>query len=388
MQPSVQTSSGLTDQQRSRVDALLDELLDLPEDTRASHMSDRIDEDPMVLAEVDSLMRAAQASASFLSAPARPAVDDVVPDAAIGTRLGAWTITRLIGRGGMGDVYEGVRTQGDFQQRVAIKLLQRDAGAQLERFEAERQILARLEHPGIARLYDGGVTSDGRPFMVMEFVEGRAITDFCVLTHASFEQRLRLFSQVCDAVAYAHRNLIVHRDLKPSNIMVTAAGVVKLLDFGIAKLLDPQLARMTQVAVAPMTPICAAPEQLAGDPITTATDVYALGLLLFELLTGTHAWLGSETPMLLALRTVLQRPAPSASRTAEARAEAPVPARLIRGDLDAIVAKALRTEPAYRYATVDSLKSDVGRVLDGEPVAAREGARLYLLGHLLRRYRW
>jgi predicted Ser/Thr protein kinase len=288
----------------------------------------------------------------------------------------------------MGDVYEGLRTQGDFEQRVAIKLLQRDAASQLERFEAERQILARLEHSGIARLYDGGVTSDGRPFMVMEYVEGRSITDFCMLTHATFEQRLGLFIQVCDAVAYAHRNLIVHRDLKPSNILVTAAGVVKLLDFGIAKLLDPQLARMTQVAVAPMTPICAAPEQLTGDPITTATDVYALGLLLFELLTGAHAWVGSETPMLLALRTVLQRSAPSASRTAEGRTDPPVPARMIRGDLDAIVAKALRTEPAYRYATVDSVKLDVERVLDGEPVAAREGARLYLLGHLLRRYRW
>ena len=341
-----------------------------------------------MLAEVESLMLAAQASGSFLGAPARAPVDDVVQDAAIGTRLGAWTITRLIGRGGMGDVYEGIRTQGDFEQRVAIKLLQRDAAAQLERFEAERQILARLEHSGIARLYDGGVTSDGRPFMVMEYVEGRSITDFCMLTHATFEQRLGLFIQVCDAVAYAHRNLIVHRDLKPSNILVTAAGVVKLLDFGIAKLLDPQLARMTQVAVAPMTPICAAPEQLTGDPITTATDVYALGLLLFELLTGAHAWVGSETPMLLALRTVLQRSAPSASRTAEGRTDAPVPARMIRGDLDAIVAKALRTEPAYRYATVDSVKLDVERVLDGEPVAAREGARLYLLGHLLRRYRW
>jgi predicted Ser/Thr protein kinase len=388
MQPSGQTTSGLTDQQRSRVDTLLDELLDLPEETRAAHLSDRHVEDPIVLAEVESLLLAARASGSFLNAPARPPVDDVVQDAAIGTRLGAWTITRLIGRGGMGDVYEGMRAQGDYEQRVAIKLLQREAGAQLERFEAERQILARLEHTGIARLYDGGVTSDGRPFMVMEYVEGRPITDYCTLNHASFEERLRLFIQVCEAVAYAHRNLIVHRDLKPSNILVTTAGAVKLLDFGIAKLLDPQLAHVTQVAVAPMTPICAAPEQLTGDPITTATDVYALGLLLFELLTGAHAWIGADTPILLAMRTLLQRPAPLASRTAEARDNAPVPARLIRGDLDAIVAKALRTEPAHRYATVEALKEDCQRVLRGEPVAAREGARLYVLGRLLRRYRW
>jgi len=185
MQPSSPTCSDLTAQQRIRVDGLLDELLDLPEEARASHLRDLQDEDPIVLAEVESLMLAAQASGGFLGAPARAAIDDVVQDAAIGTRLGAWTITRLIGRGGMGDVYEGLRTQGDFEQRVAIKLLQRDAASQLERFEAERQILARLEHSGIARLYDGGVTSDGRPFMVMEYVEGRSITDFCMLTHAA-----------------------------------------------------------------------------------------------------------------------------------------------------------------------------------------------------------
>jgi predicted Ser/Thr protein kinase len=388
MQPSGHTTSGLTSQQRNRVDALLDELLDLPEEARAARLQSRHIEDPAVLAEVESLLLAANASGGFLNTPARPPVDDAVQDALIGTRLGAWKITRLIGHGGMGDVYEGFRAQGDFEQRVAIKLLQREATAQMERFQAERQILARLEHPGIARLYDGGVTGDGRPFMVMEYVEGRSITDYCTLSRASFEERLRLFIQVCEAVAYAHRNLIVHRDLKPSNILVTGGGAVKLLDFGIAKLLDEQLVRVTQVSVAPLTPICAAPEQLTGDPITTATDVYALGLLLFELLTGAHAWIGSETPMLLALRSVMQRPAPLASRTAEGRSGAPVAARLIRGDLDAIIAKALRTEPAHRYATVEALRADVERVLHSEPVAAREGARLYVLGRLLRRYRW
>jgi non-specific serine/threonine protein kinase/serine/threonine-protein kinase len=388
MPSSGQTISGLTPQQRERVDALLDELLDLPEETRIAALRAKCAEDSVVLAEVKSLVLAAHASEGFLSEPARPSANDVVPDAAIGVRLGAWTIIRLIGRGGMGEVYEAIRAERDFEQRVAIKLLRREAAAQLERFQTERQILARLEHPGIARLYDGGITGDHRPFMVMEYVEGLSITDFCHLHHASLEQRLALFIQVCEAVAYAHRNLIVHRDLKASNILVTAGGVVKLLDFGIAKLLDPQLARMTQAAVAPMTPICAAPEQLTGAPITTATDVYALGLLLFELLTGAHPWIGSDTPMLQAMRTVLQRSAPLASRTADAGTDAPVPARLIRGDLDAIVAKALRAEPAHRYATVESLKLDVERVLRGEPVEAREGARLYVLGHLLRRHRW
>jgi predicted Ser/Thr protein kinase len=383
-----QTTSVLTPQQRERVDTLLDELLDLAEEMRIAALHARCTEDSVVLAEVESLLLAAHASEGFLSVPARASPNDVVPDAAIGVRLGAWIITRLIGRGGMGEVYEAIRAERDFEQRVAIKLLRHEAGAQVERFQAERQILARLEHPGIARLYDGGITGDHRPFMVMEYVEGRSITDFCLLQHAPLEQRLALFIQVCEAVAYAHRNLIVHRDLKASNILVTAGGVVKLLDFGIAKLLDPQLARMTQAAVAPMTPICAAPEQLTGAPITTATDVYGLGLLLFELLTGAHPWIGSDTPMLQAMRTVLHRSAPLASRAAEAGADAPVPARLIRGDLDSIVAKALREEPAHRYATVESLKLDVERVLRGEPVEAREGARLYTLGHMMRRHRW
>ena len=345
-------------------------------------------EDPAVRAEVESLLLAAHASVGFLDAPQHAVPDDTVRDAALGMRLGAWTLTRVIGRGGMGEVYEAMRADQDFEQKVAIKLLQREAAGQLERFQAERQILARLDHAGIARLYDGGITVDQRPYMVMEYVEGLSITEYCAQRLAGLEVGLDLFVQVCDAVAYAHRNLIVHRDLKPSNILVTAGGTVKLLDFGIAKLLDPLLARMTQVAVAPMTPICAAPEQLSGGPITTATDVYALGLLLFELLAGSHPWMTSGTLMIKTLRAVMQRAAPQASRSAEANPDAPLPARLLRGDLDAIIAKALRTEPAHRYATVESLKLDVERALRGEPVDAREGARLYYVGHILRRYRW
>src|SRR4029077_12420831 len=339
------------------------------------------------VAEVESLLRSASASGGFLSMSPKPAADPL-PDETLGLRIGAWRITRLIGRGGMGEVYEAARADGNFEQRVAIKLLQREAAAQMERFQAERQILARLEHPGIARLYDGGVTEDGRPYRAMEFVEGRPITEYCQINRSTLEQRLALFIQVCDAVAYAHRNLVVHRDLKPSNILVTPTGAVKLLDFGIAKLLDAQRARVTQAAAAPMTPICAAPEQLTGGTITTATDVYALGLLLFELLSGTHPWMGSDTPMLQAMRTVLQKPAPSVSRTAEAQPNPPVPARLIRGDLDAIVAKELRQETRDRCATVNRIQIDGERAMRGEPVEAREGAHLYVISRTLRRYRW
>jgi non-specific serine/threonine protein kinase/serine/threonine-protein kinase len=388
MQPGNRGTKNLTSEQLSLVDALLNELLDLPEEERMANLGSRRIEDAAVAAEVASLLRATQSSQGFMRTPARPEIKEFVPDTAVGLRLGAWRITRLIGRGGMGEVYEAKRADGDFEQRVAIKVLQPEAAAQLDRFQAERRILAKLEHPGIARLYDGGVAGDGRPFMVMEYVEGRTLTEFCAQTHATFAERLELFIQVCDAVAFAHRNLIVHRDLKPTNILVTAGGTVKLLDFGIAKLLDAELSRVTLLTAAPLSPACAAPEQLTGDPITTATDVYALGLLLFELLTGDHPWLGTDVPMLQAMRTVLQRPAPLASSTAEASADAPVPVRLIRGDMDAIIAKALRKEPVHRYATVAALKLDVIRVLRGEPVEAREGARLYVIGRVLRRHRW
>jgi non-specific serine/threonine protein kinase/serine/threonine-protein kinase len=387
MRPGEPATFPLSPQQQERVDALLDVLLDLPEARRVEYFRNRGIEDPAVAAEVESLLRAASASEAFMSQPARPHAGQEQANTAVGTRLGAWRILRLIGHGGMGDVYEATRA-GDFVQRVAIKILQREAVAQFERFQAERQILARLEHFGIARLYDGGVTDDQRPYMVMEYVEGRAITEYCAIEAADFEVRLTLFAQICDAVAYAHQHLIVHRDLKPANILVTAKGAVKLLDFGIAKLLDPLVARVTQASVAPLTPSCAAPEQLNGGLITTATDVYALGVLLFELLTGTHPWLGSDAHVLRAMRMVLQRPAPTASDTAASTGNSPVPVRLIRGDLDAIIAKALREEPAHRYTTVAALKADIERVLKGEPVEARKGARLYVLGRTLHQYRW
>jgi eukaryotic-like serine/threonine-protein kinase len=388
MQPPYQTGSSLSPEQRRRTDAILDELLDLPDPEQPERLDALGTEDPAVLAEVKSLLLAARASGGFLESSVFCSPDPATPAPFIGARIGAWRITRLVGHGGMGEVYEAVRALGDFEQRVAIKVLQTEAAAQLERFQSERQILARLEHAGIARLYDGGVVPDGRPFMVIEYVDGLPITEFCANHSSGLPERLALFVSVCEAVAYAHRNLVVHRDLKPSNILVTAANEVKLLDFGIAKLLDTERPHLTRAALAPLTPICAAPEQLTGGPVTTATDVYALGLLLFELLTGEHPWMRGNTAMLQALRTVLQRPAPLASRTAQTLPNSPVPARLLEGDLDAIVSKALRSEPERRYATVEGLKMDVERVLRGEPVAAREGARLYLIGHMLRRYRW
>jgi hypothetical protein len=374
--------------QKEHVDALLDDLLDLPDDQRIKRLlSLRID-DAAVVEEAKSLLRAASASQDFLTPKTRQPIDAPADAVPVEPGLCGWRIVRLIGHGGMGDVYEATRARGDFDQRVAIKILQCEAADQSGRFHAERQILARLEHPGIARLHDGGLTADSRPYMVMEYVEGRPITQFCRLTEATLESRLKLFIQVCDAVAYAHQNLVVHRDLKPSNILVTQGGTVKLVDFGIAKLLDSHNARVTQGRAAPMTPICAAPEQLAGGVITTATDVYALGVLLFELLTGAHPWIETDKPILQAMHAELDRSAPVASEKASRNPNAPIPARLVSRDLDAIVAKALRREPEHRYATVDSLKLEIERVLSGDPIEARKGVPLYIAGKLLRRYRW
>lgn len=378
----------LTSKQLARVDSLLDELLDLPVDDRKSALERRCSDDAAVRAEVGSLLKAAASVGGFLSTPAMIAAEPVFEDMPPGTRLGAWRILRRIGRGGMGVVYEAERAEGDFHQRVAVKVLRQESVSELPRFHIERQILARLEHPGVARLYDGGVTADGRPYMVMEFVEGRPITDYCSFNHLPLEERMNLFMQVCEAVASAHRNLVVHRDLKPANILVTAEGQVKLLDFGIAKLIDLERSDLTQTAAAPLTPLTAAPEQLLGQPITTATDVYALGLLLFELLTDSQPWMRAGGPIAQAIRVILDEPAPVPSRRAAEAPDPPFAARTLAGDFDAIVAKAVRKEPQHRYATVEMLKEDIGRALLSEPVVARSGARLYVFGRTLRRYRW
>ncbi len=378
----------LSANQLARVDSLLDELLDLPTEDRPSVLDRKCPDDAAVRAEVRSLLNAASSVGGFLSTPAMLAAEPQPEDIPPGTRIGAWRITRRIGRGGMGVVYEAERAEGDFRQRVAVKILRQESVSELPRFHIERQILARLEHPGVARLYDGGVTPDGRPYMVMEFVEGQPITEYCAANRLPLAGRMGLFMQVCEAVAYAHRNLIVHRDLKPANILVTGLGQVKLLDFGIAKLIDIERPDLTQTAAAPLTPLTAAPEQLLGQPITTATDVYALGLLLFELLTDSQPWMRAGGPIAQAIRVILDDPAPVPSRRAADAADAPFAARALRGDFDAIVAKAVRKEPQYRYATVEMLKDDVGHALRGEPVVARSGARLYVFGRTLRRYRW
>jgi eukaryotic-like serine/threonine-protein kinase len=375
--------------QPARLDAELDRLLDLPPEQREYALQHDYGGEPELRAELESLLHSAAAMGGFLAQPAQPTPQQTIPDPSTSAlRLGPWQLVRRIGSGGMGEVFEARRSDGSFEQQAAVKLLQAGAVGQHERFDAERRILARLEHPGISRLLDGGVTDDGRPWMAMELVAGAPITAYCMQTRASLVERLQLFEQVCDAVAYAHRHLVVHRDLKPANILVDADGRVRLLDFGIAKLLDQDAAVLTQTASVLLTPAYSAPEQIAGGPITTAADVYALGLLLFELLAGCRPWPDTGSSFAQTVRAVLDKPVPALSAVAASNPDAPLAPGVLRGDLDAVVAKALRKEPTQRYATVDALKLDISRVLRDEPVAAREGARLYRVGHFLRRHRW
>ncbi|MEO6365430.1 MAG: serine/threonine-protein kinase, partial [Luteimonas sp.] len=269
----------------AEVDRLLDRVLALPPTDRAAFVEQQTTEDPRLREEVLALLADLRTRGDLLDRPAVDALSRRAPaqDLAPGHRIGAYQVSSLLGRGGMGEVYRAERADGQFEHHVALKLLRQDAVEHLGLFVSERRILATLEHPGIARLYDAGVSDDGRPYMVMELVDGMPITDWCAQRQASLHERLALFMQVCEAVAYAHQNLVIHRDLKPGNILVTANGRAKLLDFGVAKLLSGSVEEATRNT--PLTLSYAAPEQLKQAAVSTATDLYALGVLLFELLT-------------------------------------------------------------------------------------------------------
>ncbi|TJY59450.1 tetratricopeptide repeat protein [Sinimarinibacterium sp. CAU 1509] len=336
--------------------------------------------DPELLNSLHELLRGHEAAerADQERSADTSATDPLLPP---GTRIDAWRVERLIGSGGMGEVYAVQRDDGAYAQRAALKLLTRiDSREDTRRFERERGILARLEHPGIARLLDGGVHQQ-RPYAVLEFVEGVSITQFAA--HLDLQARIGLLLQVCDAVAAAHRSFIVHRDLKPGNVLVNSQGQIKLLDFGIAKLTGAVDVRTDLTQVLALSPDYCAPEQLENGPITTATDVYALGVMLFELLTGTRPWPATGTAVTRAIERLRQPDAPAPSRVAPA-----AQSRALRGDLDAIVLKAMRPDPAARYPTVEALSDDLQNYLCGRPVRARGNARSYVMLRTLRRYRW
>jgi serine/threonine-protein kinase len=312
-----------------------------------------------------------------LPPPTAPETDRLAP----GIRIGAYALQRRLGEGGMGEVWLAARIDGGFAQRVAIKFQRADSPELRARFNTERGILAALVHPGIASLHDGGITDDGLAYMVMEYVEGEDLLTWCMQHKSGVGERLHLFLEVCDAVAYAHTHLVVHRDIKPANILVDSSGRVRLLDFGIARPLE---SNGEASHTAHLSPAYAAPEQFCGGPITTATDVHALGVTLFQLLTGQLPWPVPEHPlgqMLLRINATV----PTAASRSVASGH-PSPPQRLRGDLDAIVARALRPEPSARYADARALADDLRRHLERRPVLARDDAYGYAARRFLRRH--
>ncbi|HEY2567822.1 MAG TPA: serine/threonine-protein kinase, partial [Candidatus Udaeobacter sp.] len=339
---------------------------------RCGQDTDLLEEAESLLAEAEALLKECTDSFEDCAQNAASTFWQEGPSRG-GERVGAYVIVRELGRGGMGTVFLAERADGQFEKQVAIKILNRgaDTAEILRRFRAERQILAKLDHPNIARLLDAGTTNDGLPYFIMDYIVGAPVTRFAIAQKLSTRQRLELFLKVCDAVEFAHRNLIVHRDIKPSNILANAEGKPKLLDFGIATLLakDEDAARSTTETQQHLTPTCASPEQAKGDPITVATDIYSLGALLYEMLSDQkpHRFSTARpTREELALVVGEQVPSPPSSVACDAQT-----ARLLRGDLDAIVLFAMRKEPKMRYPTVAHLAADIRRHLARKPVVAR-----------------
>ena len=310
-----------------------------------------------------------------------------------GEIVGRYRIVRLLGRGGMGSVYFAERADEEYQQSVALKVVEWcPAVTDLAgRFRAERQILARLAHENIARLLDGGQMQDGTPYLVMEHIAGMRIDQYCKFRRLGTEAKLRLMQQVCNAVQYAHQNLVIHRDLKPSNILVTAQGVVKLLDFGVAKLLNAEAAvanSMTQQIDRVLTPDHASPEQLLGQPVGTQSDIYALGVLLYELLSGRRPYEFANLSLSEITRIVgLTNPPPPSARIPGEPGKRGLAAEL-RGDLDNIVLKAMHCDPSRRYQTATGLAADIQNYLDGRPVRARPDTWAYRARKFVRRNAW
>jgi eukaryotic-like serine/threonine-protein kinase len=358
--------------------ALFDKVLDLGPLDRANFLRDLQMKSPLQYKELKNLLIAHEGPSAFFEQEGG-IWTQIAPMDLTGKRFGAYSIVREIGRGGMGAVYQATRADEAFHKTVAIKLI---SGMVLsESFRKERQILAQLEHPNIARLLDGGATEDGLLYLIMEYVDGKPLDQYIESKRLSVEGILKLFIDVAAAVAYAHRNLIVHRDLKPSNILVTEQGEVKLLDFGIAKVLDPNREDATTVAVR-LTPEFASPEQIRGESISTASDVYSLGVLLFHTLTGgERPYRPTSQAVPDILQAVLDSVVPKPSSVAS-----PLRAKRLRGDLDNIILKAMAKEPERRYASVDQLREDIERHLSGRPVLAQGDDWAYRAGKFVKRH--
>ena len=380
-----------------QLESLFYAVLELEPQDRPGFLDQACSADPELRRQIESLLAAVTKTDGFLERPIVDVAESLnSPDAATGQRFGAYEVLQLIGIGGMGTVYLASRADNLYEQRVAIKLARaRLAGnpGLLSRFRSERQILANLDHPNIARLLDGGTTASSVSYLVMEYVEGVPIDVYCRDKRLDTAGRLIIFCAVCSAVEYAHKHLVVHRDIKPANILINTEGIPKLLDFGIAKLLEPSVTALSQVVTVDrmMTPAYASPEQVRCEPSTTATDVYALGVLLYELLTGCLPLrLDTATPAEAVIAICEREPAPPSEmlqpgRSGDAK-NAPADAhRTLRGDLDNIILTAIRKEPSRRYASVAAFAADIDAYFHGYPVKARPNSWNYRATKFVRR---
>ncbi|MBL8189956.1 MAG: serine/threonine protein kinase [Acidobacteria bacterium] len=413
----------MTPERHALLTDLLDQMLDTPTGERDKFLDAACRQDRELRAELESLIASLENDPEFIEKPALPELvgagsgdgSSLEAEPMAGKMIGRYRLVREIGHGGMGSVYLAERADDEYRNQVALKLVRHglQSNFAIRRFVYERQTLAALHHPNIAALLDGGTTEDGLPYLVMEYVEGETISQYCDLRQLPINERLKLFRAVCAAVHYAHQSLVIHRDLKPANLMVTADGQVKLLDFGIAKILNREIAgtlQQTETAVRLMTPEYASPEQVRGGKITTASDVYSLGVILYELLSGHRpyqiaSWLPSDIeraicqtePVKPSTAVLRREEIPSADgqpriitpeAVAEARAEAPPKLRRhLSGDLDTIVLMALRKEPERRYASVNGLSEDIRRYLEGLPVTARPDTFSYRASKFVRRHK-
>ena len=375
---------GLTEGRWRRIESLFHAARTLPEDARAEFLDREAGADPDLRRQIEEMLghtaSAAELLARTVSAVAREAAGR---EAWIGCRMGPYRLVREVGRGGMGVVFEACRDDDEYQKTVAVKIAPawRASDMAVERLRHERQILAGLEHPNIARFLDGA-SQDGMPYFAMEFVEGSPITAFCREQDLELRARIELFRQVCAAVHYAHERMVVHRDLKPANILVTKDGIPKLLDFGIAKLVTPVKQDGTATRIAIWTPDYASPEQVRGQPVTARTDVYSLGLILFEMLTGGQAQVADNSSPAALERSICEVDIPCAGAKAP-----PALARQLAGDLETIIGKATQKDAARRYASAEELSDDLGRHLEGRPVRARKDTAAYRVSKFVRRNR-
>ncbi|MCA8960328.1 MAG: serine/threonine protein kinase, partial [Planctomycetes bacterium] len=385
--------------------------LGLPQARRAAFLDEECGGDRAFREQVEQLLACDAEDDGFLDTLDRTRAVDLSPESGdpfLGERIGAYRVEALIARGGMGAVYRAERVGADFEQTVALKILKRglDTDEILRRFRVERQVLARLEHPHIARLYDGGATEQGLPYLVMELVDGAPIDQYCDERRIGIRERIALFIDVCRAVQFAHHRLVVHRDLKPSNILVATDGTPKLLDFGIAKVIDPDVDEMpvsTVTELRIMTPRYASPEQVRGEPTTTGTDVFSLGVILYELLCGRTPHPVRTTSVEEMQRAVCEvdptRPSIALARATDTTSAGIDPdaiaearrtdrrrlASLLSGDLETVTLKALAKEPARRYASPGRLAEDLERYLAGRPVEARRDTWAYRATKFVRR---